>query len=303
MSIASGSRHQLAIIAEVIYGTTPTTPAFTKLRHSACSIGLSKDAVESDEIRGDRQITQFRHGNKSVGGDIEGELIYGEYDTLLEAAMCGTWSTDVLKAGTTRRSFTVERLFNDITQYVRYTGCEVNGFSLKLAPNKMATLSFSLVGKDQTIAQTAIAGSSYSSLTDTAQFDTFNATINEGGSAIAIVTEADIKLENGIEPQFVIGSSTTLRPAIGRSNVTGSITVYFEDQAMLTKFQNETTSSLDITLTDPAGNTLQFAIGSLKYTSGQPDVSGEGSVTVSMDFQAIYDTSDASNLVITRNPI
>lgn len=303
MSIASGSRHQLAIVPEVTYGTTPATPSFTTLRHSACSIGLSKDAVESDEIRGDRQITQFRHGNKSVGGDIDGELIYGEYDSLLEAAMCGTWATDVLKAGTTRRSFSVERKFNDITQFVRYTGCEVNGFTLKLSPNKMASISFSLIGKDQAIAQTAISGATYSSLTDEAQFDTFNATINEGGSAIAIVTEAEIKLENGIEPQFVIGSATTLRPAIGRSNVTGSITVYFEDEAMLEKFQDETTSSLDITLTDPAGNTLQFAIGSLKYTSGQPDVSGEGSVTVSMDFQAVYDSSDASNLVITRNPI
>jgi len=41
----------------------------------------------------------------------------------------------------------------------------------------------------------------------------------------------------------------------------------------------------------------------LKYTSGQPDVSGEGSVTVSMDFQAIYDSTSASNIVITRNPI
>ena len=60
---------------------------------------------------------------------------------------------------------------------------------------------------------------------------------------------------------------------------------------------------LDLTLTDPDGNTFQIEIPKLKYTSGQPDVSGEGSVTVSMDFQAIYDSVDASNIVITRNPI
>ena len=72
---------------------------------------------------------------------------------------------------------------------------------------------------------------------------------------------------------------------------------------MLTKFQNETESSLDITMTDPDGNTFQIEIPKLKYNSGQPDVSGEGSVTVSMDFQAIYDSVDASNIVITRNPV
>lgn len=303
MAIASGSRHRLAAIAEVTYGTTPTTPAFTTLRHNSCNIGLSKDAVESEEIRGDRQITCFRHGNKSVGGDIEGELVYGEYDSLIEAAMCGTWSTDVLKAGTTRRSFTIERTFQDITQYVRYTGCEVNTMSISIAPNSMVGVSFGFIGKDQSIAQTAIASSSYSTLTDTCQFDSFTATINEGGSPIALVTEAEITLENGIEPQFVVGSSTTLRPSIGRCNVTGSITVYLEDQAMLAKFQNETESSLDLTLTDPDGNTFQIEIPKLKYTSGQPDVSGEGSVTISMDFQAIYDSVDASNIVITRNPI
>lgn len=303
MAIASGSRHRLAAIAEVTYGTTPTTPAFTTLRHNSCNIGLSKDAVESEEIRGDRQITCFRHGNKSVGGDIEGELVYGEYDSLIEAALCGTWSTDVLKAGTTRRSFTVERTFQDITQYMRYTGCEVNTMSISIAPNSMIGVSFGFIGKDQSIAQTAIASSTYSTLTDTCQFDSFTATINEGGSPIALVTEMEVTLENGIEPQFVVGSSTTLRPSIGRCNVTGSITVYLEDQAMLTKFQNETESSLDITMTDPDGNTFQIEIPKLKYNSGQPDVSGEGSVTVSMDFQAIYDSVDASNIVITRNPV
>lgn len=303
MAIASGSRHRLAAIAEVTYGTTPTTPAFTSLRHNSCNIGLSKDAVESEEIRGDRQITCFRHGNKSVGGDIEGELVYGEYDSLIEAALCGTWSTDVLKAGTTRRSFTVERTFQDITQFMRYTGCEVNTMSISIAPNSMIGVSFGFIGKDQSIAQTAIASSTYSTLTDTCQFDSFTATINEGGSPIALVTEMEVTLENGIEPQFVVGSSTTLRPSIGRCNVTGSITVYLEDQAMLTKFQNETESSLDITMTDPDGNTFQIEIPKLKYNSGQPDVSGEGSVTVSMDFQAIYDSVDASNIVITRNPI
>ena len=221
MTIASGSRHRLAAIAEVTYGTTPATPAFATLRHNSCNIGLSKDAVESEEIRGDRQITCFRHGNKSVGGDIEGELVYGEYDDLIQAALCGAWNTDVLKAGTTRRSFTIERTFQDITQYVRYTGCEVNSMNISLSPNSMVSVSFGFVGKDQSIAQTAIASSTYSALTDTCQFDSFTATINEGGSAIALVTEANITLENGIEPQFVVGSATTLRPSIGRSNVTG----------------------------------------------------------------------------------
>ena len=73
-----------------------------------------------------------RHGNRKVGGDIKGELSYGTFDDLLEAVLCGTWTTDVLKAGTTRRSFTFERYFADITQYLRYRGCEINTSSSPL---------------------------------------------------------------------------------------------------------------------------------------------------------------------------
>lgn len=301
MTIASGSRHLLSYVAEETYGTTPATPTLKNLRHTACSIGLSKETVESDEIRSDRQINCFRHGNKSVAGDVDGELSDNSYDDLIEAALCGTWNTNVLKAGTTRRSFSIERKFEDITQFVRYTGCEVNTMSVSVSPNSMVEVSFGIIGQDQSIAQTAIAGSSYAAAVTTCQFDSFNCAITEGGSAIAIVTELEITLENGIKPQYVIGDDNTVRPPIGRSNVTGSLTAFFEDAALLTKFQAETESSLSLTFTDPDGATLQIQIPALKYNSGQPDVGGEGSVTISMDFQAVYDSVSASNIVITRS--
>ena len=300
MTIASGSRHRLAYIAEVTYGTTPSTPAFDPLRITSTTLNLTKDAVTSEEIRSDRQIVQFRHGNKQIGGDISAELSDGDFDDLLQAALCGTWATNVLKAGTTRRSFTMERYFADIGKYLRYTGVEVNSVSFKISPNAMIGVTFGLIGKDMSVASSAISGATYAADTTTAQFDSFTATIQEGGSAIALITEMEIKLENGIEPQFVVGSSTTVRPSIGRSNVTGSLTAYFEDESLMNKFVNETESSISILLTDPAANTLQIDLGTIKYTTGAPDVSGEGSVTVKMDFQAIYDTSDASNIVITR---
>lgn len=303
MTIASGSRHSLAFVAEVTYGTTPSTPTWTDVRHTACTLGLTKETVESEEIRADRQILTVRHGNRAAGGDIEGELSYGSYDYLFEACLCGTWSTDVLKAGTTRRSFTFERRFQDVTQYFRTLGGEVNSVSLSCAPNAMIGVSFGIIGQDVTLTQTAVASSTYSAATTTSQFDSFSATLSEGGSTIALVTSLEVMLENGIEPQYVIGDDETVRPSIGRSRVSGSLTAYFENETLFNKFLNETVSSLTLLLTDTAGNTLQIEVPELKYTSGSPDVSGEGSVTVSMDYVGTYDASAASNIVITRNPI
>ena len=130
MTIATGSRHNLSYILESTFGTTPSSPGFTPIRHTGTTMGLTKEALESEELREDRQIAHFRHGNKSVSGDINFELSYGGLDALLEAVMCGTWATDVLKAGTTRRSFTLERHHQDIGKYLRSTGCQFNAFSI-----------------------------------------------------------------------------------------------------------------------------------------------------------------------------
>jgi len=300
MTIATGSRHNMAYVVESTFGTTPSTPVFTPIRHTGTTIGLSKDSIESEELREDRQIANYRHGNKSVSGDINFELSYGSFDDILQAVLCGTWNTDVLKAGTTRRSYTIERHHQDIGKYLRSTGCNFNTMSLSVAPNSMVTGSFGVIGKDFSVASVAVTGATYNTESVTAPFDSFSGSITEGGSSIAVVTSLELNIENGMEALYVIGSSDTLQPSIGKSMVNGSITAYFEDSTLIDKFINETSSSLSFTLTDAAGNDYLFELPNVKYNSGNPEVGGAGAVTVSLDFVALYDSGDASQIVITR---
>lgn len=302
MTIANGAQHSLHFIAESSYGSTPSTPTWTPMPHTATTLNLSKDGIESEKLRGDRQIEDFRHGNKSVGGDISAELEYGAFDDVLQAVMCGTWTTDVLKSGTTRRSFTIERKFADLdtAEYHRHTGCEFNSMSMTVTPNAMVTTTFGVVGKDLSVSTSEVASSTYSADVGNTPFDSFTGSITEGGSSIATVTSISINIENGLEPLFSVGSSTTNRPSIGKSRVTGNLTCYFESNTLYSKFLNETSSEIVLTLTDLDGNSIQFDIPNVKYNTGQPDVSGEGSVTVSMDFVALYNSSDATQLAITR---
>ena len=157
MTIATGSRHNMAYVVESTFGTTPSTPVFTPIRHTGTTIGLSKDSIESEELREDRQIANYRHGNKSVSGDINFELSYGSFDDILEAVLCGTWNTDVLKAGTTRRSYTIERHHQDIGKYLRSTGCNFNTMSLSVAPNSMVTGSRLTTEKVMIFLQAAVS--------------------------------------------------------------------------------------------------------------------------------------------------
>ena len=263
-------------------------------------------------FRSDRQIAHFRHGNRSVAGDIGIELSYGSFDDFLEAVLCGTWATDTpsvgidqLQVGTERRSFTIERLFAnlDTPEYHRYTGVEMNTFNLSVAPDAMVTGSFGTIAQNNSIGTAEIAGATYNPATTTEPFDSFSGTITEGGSAIGVVTSLEMTLENGINPLFVVGSDVTEEPSIGKSRVTGTLGVFFQDKTLLEKFINETASALIFTLVDPAGNEYNFTLPNIKYTGGQPDVSGEGEITISMPVTALYDSTEGSNLTIERNPI
>ena len=307
MANATGSRHNAEYIAEVTYGVTPATPTMTPLRLNTTSLGLSKDSFQSQELRSDRQISDFRHGNKQVGGDIVSELSYGTYDELLEAALGGTWDidapitgTDQLKVGVDIGSFTIRRRFTDISQVQVFTGVQFTGISLTVN-DQITSLTFNTLGKG--MSTTDIIGATVSSASTTSPFSGLDVgSINEGGSPIAAITEISLSLDNGLQAAFALGSPETTEPTPGRSNLTGSVTAYFQNQTLLNKFLNETESSIDFTVTDGAGNDLKFIIPRIKYSGGQPDVGGEGVILLTMPFQALLDSTTNTNLIIERTP-
>lgn len=304
--MASGSRHSLRYIAEVTRGTTPATPAFKTLRHTGTTLGLSKEALQSEEMRSDRMITDVRHGAYSVGGDVNFELSYTSQDDMMEACLGGTWAINVLKAGIIRRYFTFERYFGDIASvdkpYHRFTGVEVNTMQLAVNANAMVTGAFGLIGKNMTTATAIVTGATYPVINTNSVMDSFTGSLLEGGSAIATITEIALSVENNLEARYVVGDKASIEPSIGRSNINGSITAFFENAALIDKFINETESAIVFNLAGTGTQNLQFNLPRIKYMGGQPDVAGEGPITLSMPFQALYDAASLSNIVVTRTP-
>ena len=303
MALASGSNHGMTYVKEVTYGITPSTPVLKPLRNRGTTLALSKDSIQSEELRPDRQLACYRHGNRQIGGNVDIELVWADFDDMLEAALCGTWAADQLLAGTTRRSFTIERFFADLNTRIRYTGCEVNELNLTIQPNAVVTGSISFVGKDQDPLNTIIAGATYPNPIGGCPFDSFSGVIKEGGTVSGHITQIELTIANGIEPNFVVGSKTTIETSIGQSLVSGTVTAYFTSVAMLNKFINETSSSLEFELVNEAGDKLTFVLPNIKYNGGQPDVSGPGSITLALPFQALYSAALLSQIRITRDPI
>lgn len=302
MALATGAQAEIGYIEEVTYGTTPATPEFVALPVTAITPEVAKEGFQSGDLRSDRQIADFRHGGKSTSLALPFELKHTEFDPLLESALFGTWTTNVLKAGTTRKSFSMEVGYTDISQYHLYTGLIVNSFNLSVSTDATVNGTFNLVGKDMTPSgTTADTTSGYTAVGPSRSFDSFSGVINEGGAGIAIVTAIELNVENGLTPAKVIGSTTVNDYFDGRCNVTGTVSAFFENATLLNKFLNETPSDLDFTLTDPDGATMQFEVPRIIYTGGSAPVSGEAGITIAMPFQAVYDATEQTALKITRS--
>lgn len=309
--MADSNRHNMFIVEETTYGTTPNNPALEVLRQTGTTLGLERDSFQSEELRADYQLADYRLGAHNNSGDINIEPSFDSHAMLLQGLLksddtFATGTVNEIEAGVTRRSFSIVRNFADITDkpYMLFDGVEVNSFTLSVPTSGMVTGVFNMMGQQsQVLANlTSLGIPTYPAQSETSVFDSFTGSLNEGGSALGIVSEISMTITNNLTARPVVGSFYPLRPAAGIMMASGSMTVYFESAALMEKFINETDSSLSLTLTDLDGNSYTFFLPKVKYTGGKPDVSGAGSILLTMPFQAVFDPTEGTSIRITRTP-
>jgi len=303
MAFSQGSRSRLTYTVENSFGDTPSNPSMTVLPFNTHSLNLTKELVESDEIRSDRQTNTQRHGQRQVGGDISVDFRAEDFDPLIESAMFSTFDTSgQIDVGTSPSYLSVEDSALDIGQHRLFSGCAVDSWSMSIAPNQMIQSSFTVVGKAQEpISQTSIDDTP-TSASDNQPMDSFTGSIKEGGSDIAIVTSIDFTLNNSLAPTFVVGQQDTPQLEYGRGEVTGTLEVYYEDDSLLSKFISETETSLEFVLDDGvSGNKYTFTMGRVKLNTGNVPVENEQSRLISIDFTALKDSATGTNLRITKS--
>lgn len=87
MAIATGVGKQLGFKKQSSFGTPAGASGAQLLRRVTSSLNLVKNTYESNEIRSDYQVADFRHGTRRVEGTISGELSGGTYQSFFEALL------------------------------------------------------------------------------------------------------------------------------------------------------------------------------------------------------------------------
>lgn len=201
---------------------------------------------------------------------------------------------------TTQDSYTFQRYFADIGDYVVLTGLSVDTLSLDIGLDAMVTGSVSLMGKNISTGTSAITGSTTSAETTTEAFDSYTGSIYENGATGFCATAINITMGNSLSRNFCVFADTANSLSYGKFRASGTIVPDFEDLTYYDKFINETDSSISFTLTDPDGNSFWVYYPSVKYNSGNPDTADEGTVPLSMDWQATRSAAANCTAMIQR---
>lgn len=99
MPEAAGVFKQLIYKAETTYGTLAGASGAQRLRRVTSDLDLKKDVYESNEIRSDQQMADYRHGVRRPDGTINGELSPKTYADFFAAALRRDFSAGVSVAG------------------------------------------------------------------------------------------------------------------------------------------------------------------------------------------------------------
>lgn len=278
MTIATSNRTALRYIREVTFGTTPATPAFNELRYTGESLNYNIQNIVSNEIRSDRMTSALIQVGADVGGDVNFELSQIAFEDIFEMGLCGTWGAPVagvstLKNGTTLRSATFQKIFNDATvaNYLRMYGCRIGGIDLDFATGQILTGKFMVMGLGAAIGTAQIAGATSVAAPTK---DVLNAvsnliTIEEDGiTSTSFFNKLTLSLNNNLRSQKAIGSLPSIGIALGKIDLTGTIEAYFENKTLYEKFINATSFSLGLTLEDAEPNQLVITIPNAKFESG-----------------------------------
>ncbi|MDN4590840.1 hypothetical protein DBA29_20375 [Xenophilus aerolatus] len=213
--------------------------------------------------------------------------------------MLSDWTTDVLRIGTTRKSFSVEVGSLDVAQYQLFKGVVPNTMSVDVAQDSIIGLSFGLIGKSQTTATSTAATTVTPALSNEPMVHK-EGSISVDGVELGIVTAFSFQIDNGYQAAYAIGSGDAADIAYGQAAVTGSMTVYFQDLVMYNRFINETQVAVELVTEDPAGNKYTWLMNNVQFNTGTLPVGGAGPRTITMSFEALDDDGTHGPLEITR---
>ncbi|WP_432344689.1 phage tail tube protein [Shinella yambaruensis] len=307
MTVADGSQVRLADVTEATPGTIPATPTFQVMRYVDSDLRVAKQTDVPNEVTPDLNVRSIVDVGRSVAGSINTLLSFGTFDTWLARLFRSEWSSDVLKNSVLDKTGTLENTFKHgaTSSFLRYYGVRWNTLDLTLRARQSVQANWGVMGiGSPTPTSAIISGATYTNPTET---PVFNAALNVGALALGGVTASPkmqaltMRINGNVRQDDVLGQYEPYGHGLGRFEVTGTMTTYFENLYAYQAILDHDDVGLTVPLTDELGNSYTIAMPKMKLLDGGPRGTGNGNaVIMDVPFQAYYDATSAATMSITR---
>jgi hypothetical protein len=190
------------------------------------------------------------------------------------------------------RKFGVEVYHSDVDVHRFFTELRVGGVKFNLPPTGLATLEIPMMGRDMETASGASSPffTSPTAATSTGLTAAVNGLVQVAGVTQGVITGASIDFSMAMSGDAVVGQNFIPEIFLGRADVKGQLTAFFQDLTLLNYFVNETEVSLLFYLTSSssaAADAITIYLPRVKLGGATVGITGEAGQAVTLPFQAL----------------
>ena len=308
MVLKTGLAAQFGVATESTHGTYVAPTRFFEFNSE--SLSMEVERLESAGLRANTRIQRSDRwvaGSKTVGGDVEIDIVDSAIGILLDHMLGGTVATvDVglvtsayghtwTGPGDLPAGLTVQVGRPDLAGVVHpfsYLGCKVASWSISADVGEIGNLTMSLAGQDETTAQALVAATYPSN-----KLMTFVEATLTIAAASRNVRSVELTGDNGlVVDRHVIGSQKRLVPVEGSMReYGGTIDSEFLTLTDYNRFVNGTEAELIVTFLGATDIESGFpprlrVTENVRFDGETPQVGGPEEIPQNLAFKVVTDS-------------
>lgn len=301
----------LAHIIEATTGVTPANPVMDRLRVAGETLGPRIMYDEAAEINPLYALADLVGVGSEAGGAFPYDFAKSAaMDDIMQAVLRGTWTAGVLKGGTVKRSYTLEKSVLAGTggrKYMKFPGSRYMGFSLTGSVGSRMTGSVDVMSLSGIPSGASVVGTG--SVTEPADNRILSmvdiSALSMTGDVTPLIARGfTLSVNNNGRYQQGHGQLASFDIAYGMREVTFSIDAYFESWEQMDKLLNRSNSNLQMTLGDGT-NSYVIRLPRLRYRTLDANATGNNADLIqTIEGRGLYDPTVGvvTDIMITRTP-
>jgi hypothetical protein len=206
-----------------------------------------------------------------------------------------------LTNSTNQFSYSIEKQFLDIVQFLTFRGMNVNKMNVNFSAAALTDGSFEFMGKD---VQQGVATKLPGTVVPSYSYDIQNSVRgvgqmweNNAPISSTFVKSITLTVNNNLRGQKAVGNLGNVGVGSGDLNINGTIEMYFADASVFTRFLTDTYTSLIIGTQDNSsgtGNGYVISLPRVLLMNAKIIAQGENQdVMASFDYSAFSDDANA----------